>query len=97
VPKVYNARKANYPENAVYVGRPSPWGNPYSHLSGVKGTILVLSREDAIEARRLFLCESPSLVAKIRQELAGKDLVCWCAPFACHADTLLRVAAGEDP
>jgi hypothetical protein len=25
-------------------------------------------------------------------ELRGKDLVCWCAPDACHADVLLELA-----
>ena len=27
--------------------------------------------------------------------LRGKDLVCWCAPQACHADILLREANKE--
>ena len=26
-------------------------------------------------------------------ELEGRDLVCWCAPKACHADDLLALAA----
>jgi hypothetical protein len=25
-------------------------------------------------------------------ELAGRDLVCWCAPLPCHGDVLLRLA-----
>jgi hypothetical protein len=25
-------------------------------------------------------------------ELRGKDLICWCAPEACHADVLLELA-----
>jgi Domain of unknown function (DUF4326) len=28
-------------------------------------------------------------------ELRGKDLVCWCAPLACHSDVLLRLARPE--
>lgn len=96
MPKVYNKRKADYPEDAVYVGRPSFFGNPYSHLPG-KGEVHVATREDAIESHRRWLQRTPELVERIRKELHGKDLLCWCAPFACHADTLLRVAAGEDP
>jgi hypothetical protein len=96
VPKVYNKRKPDYPEDAVYVGRPSIFGNPYSHLPG-KGEVDVATREEAIEAHRLWLQRTPELVDRIRRVLRGKDLLCWCAPFACHADTLLRVAAGEDP
>jgi hypothetical protein len=26
-----------------------------------------------------------------RHELAGRDLVCWCAPLPCHGDVLLRL------
>lgn len=37
-------------------------------------------------------------VEDVRRELAGKNLACWCKPGApCHADVLLRVAAGGDP
>ena len=32
------------------------------------------------------------LVLKIKHELKGKDLVCWCAPQPCHADVLLEIA-----
>jgi hypothetical protein len=28
-------------------------------------------------------------------ELRGLDLVCWCAPKACHGDVLLKLA--NDP
>ena len=97
MPRVYNKRKADYPEEAVYVGRPSVWGNPYTHLPNVKGAILVATREDAIEQHRLWLRLYPDFVRHIREQLQGKDLLCWCAPFSCHADTLLRVAAGEEP
>lgn len=32
-------------------------------------------------------------VDRIRTELAGHDLVCWCEPeIACHADVLLELA-----
>lgn len=37
-------------------------------------------------------------IAEIRAELAGRDLACWCAADSpCHADVLLRVAAGGEP
>ena len=33
---------------------------------------------------------------EIRQELSGKDLMCWCPPeLPCHADVLLEIANGE--
>ena len=35
--------------------------------------------------------ERPDLMAAL-PELRGKDLVCWCAPLACHGDVILRLA-----
>lgn len=94
MPLVYNRRQWNgiLPEdnvpnarpNSVYVGRPSKWGNPYT--IGVDGT-----REEVIKLYRAWinLPEQSQLRADARSELRGKDLVCWCAPAACHADILL--------
>ena len=33
-PRVLNRRTDTIPPGAVYVGRPSKWGNPFTHLSG---------------------------------------------------------------
>jgi len=33
-------------------------------------------------------------VEQARDELAGKDLACWCEGSPCHADVLLRIANG---
>jgi hypothetical protein len=30
------------------------------------------------------------------RSLVGKDLVCWCAPEACHADVLLKYIPIEE-
>ena len=71
---------------AVYVGRPSRWGNPYR--VGVHGT--------AVQCVRLYALhygENASYRADVRTCLAGKDLACWCKPDAvCHADVLLQWA-----
>lgn len=82
--KVYNKRHKNAPEDAVYVGRPTKWGNPF--------LVETLGREKAVEAYRDYLLRS-GLIAEIG-ELRGKDLVCWCAPEACHADVLIELANG---
>jgi hypothetical protein len=84
MPAVYNKRTGS-PGGSVYVGRPTCWGNPFSE--GVDGT-----REEVIEAYRAWLLARPSLVAKAKHILRGRDLVCWCAPKACHADILLEIA-----
>lgn len=90
MPRVYNKHHGDAPADAVYVGRPTKWGNPYSHLPGTMGLSKVATREEAI---RLF---EEGITKELReaiiQELRGKDLVCWCAPKACHADVLLRLA-----
>lgn len=85
MPKVYNKHTdKDIPADAVYVGRPSKWGNPYKvGLHGDRDTCVRLFRES---------CSRDDRVEGIRKELRGKDLVCWCAPKACHADVLLEIA-----
>lgn len=95
MPKVYNKHHGDAPKDAVYVGRPSKWGNPYSHLLNTKALYKVESREEAIEAYRLRILHlHPQIAERARKELKGKDLVCWCAPKPCHADILLEIANG---
>ncbi len=85
MPKVYNKRYNDAPADAVYVGRPTIWGNPF--CLGKDG-----DREEVIEKYEHWLMAKPWLVERARKELRGKDLVCWCAPQKCHADVLIRVA-----
>lgn len=79
--RVWNKRDLNCPKDAVYVGRPSKWGNPF--VIGKDGT-----REEVVEKFRTRIFWSEDDLKEIR----GKDLVCWCAPKACHADVLLELA-----
>jgi len=51
----------------------------------------------AIQLYEEWLRSRPDLLAKVRAELAGKDLVCYCAPARCHADVLMRIANDELP
>lgn len=87
-PRVMNKRfykGAHDKVNGVYVGRPSPWGNPFE-ASAVGG------RDKAIALHREWLLSQPDLVERAKHELRGKNLLCWCAPKPCHADVLLEVA-----
>ena len=68
----------------VYVGRPSKWGNPFE--IGKDGT-----REEVIAKYEAHLLATPALMDAL-PELRGKTLGCWCAPRACHADILTRLA-----
>ena len=82
--RVLNKRGDMIPRGAVYVGRPTKWGNPF--VIGRDG-----DRDEVVRRYRDRLLESPTLLAQLG-ELRGRDLVCWCAPLRCHADVLLELA-----
>lgn len=93
MPRVFNRKTQRVPPGAVYVGRPSKWGNPWSHLPGtVDPDHLVESRGEAIERFRADLLADEQKMEQVRAELKGKDLVCSCDPLPCHAYVLLEVA-----
>lgn len=89
MPKIYNRNDDHVPPHAVYVGRGSPFGNPFKIVGG--------RRDKAIIKFSEWLSEQPDLIAKVRKELKGKDLVCYCAPAFCHAEILMEVANGGNP
>lgn len=73
----------------VYIGRPSKWGNPFSHLS-LRGTIRVDSREEAVELYDKYIRDKPELLDAL-PELVGKTLGCFCKPRLCHGDLLVKL------
>ena len=84
MPKVINISTAkDVPRDAVYIGRPSKWGNPF--VIGMDGT-----RAEVVEKYERWL-ETSDLRSQLG-ELRGKDLVCYCSPLQCHGDVLLRLA-----
>lgn len=85
LPRVWNVRDPHCPPDAVYVGRPSPWGNMY-HI-GRDG-----SRAEVVELFRRHIEAAPDFLNRVRAELHGKHLACWCAPLPCHADVLIELA-----
>ena len=75
------------PANAIYVGRPTVWGNPY-----VVGSELMngetLTAEKAVALYEQHLADNFS-ERDIRHCLRDKDLACWCVlDQPCHADVL---------
>jgi hypothetical protein len=84
-PKVWNKNTQKVPDGAVYIGRPSKFGNPY--VIGEHGT-----RNEVISRFEKYLLANPELLAAAKKELNGKDLVCFCSPKRCHGDILLRYA-----
>jgi hypothetical protein len=78
MPRVLNKHRDGIPPGAVYIGRNSPWGNPFPIKPG-------WSRDrvcDAFEEHVL-----PDLEV---EPLRGKDLVCFCAPLRCHGASIMK-------
>lgn len=88
----------------IYVGRPSPWGNPYR-----EGQIVPvgysdrpqphrLTREEAVASFLTYaerrLAREPHWLDPLREATA---LVCWCAPRPCHAEVLVELLASLPP
>ena len=90
MPDVYSRRKGTPkpPKGAEYVGRGTPWGNPFP----------MKNESDRARVCRQFREQiAPTLDVRL---LIGKDLVCWCTypgqtpKKECHA-TILLIAARE--
>jgi hypothetical protein len=84
-PAVLNKYRDTIPEGAVYIGRPSKWGNPF--VIGKDGT-----RDEVVEKYREWIFCQPDKLEEARRELAGLDLVCFCSPKRCHGDILVYIA-----
>ena len=83
---VYNKHHRNAPAGAVYIGRGSPWGNPY--VIGKDG-----DRAAVIEKFEAYARSRPELIARMCVELAGKDMLCFCDPLPCHGHVIDRLIA----
>lgn len=96
--RIQRRRNAGWrmPAGAVYVGRPTRWGNPFpaDYFGQVQAMRLYrewlagadhLGYPDAEARRRRVLDTLPVLT--------GRDLACWCPlDQPCHADVLLDLA-----
>jgi len=87
MPKVLNKMIDSIPLNAINVGRPSKYGNPFKiGIDGSREEVLIRFRRYAIER----LAREPHWL----DELKGEHIIvwCWCTPLPCHADILLELA-----
>jgi Domain of unknown function (DUF4326) len=83
--RVLNKHHAGVPADAVYIGRGSKWGNPFRiDRDGDRAAVIA-------KYERWFADQHHLLRAL--DELAGRDLVCFCAPRSCDGDLLLRLAS----
>ena len=75
------------PENCVYVGRPTKWGNPFKGEDAVYNYWTWIS--DMVIRHGTM---KPRYEALGIHELRGKNLACWCPlDKECHADVLLSL------
>ena len=88
-PSVFNRYHKNAPEGSVYIGRGSPWGNPFE--IGKDGT-----RDEVCDKFKEMVERTPEFREAVKRELKGKNLVCFCKPRKCHGDYLLDVANSGD-
>lgn len=86
------------PPNTIYVGRPTPMGNPVraGMWRGYTAADAVRDFKEWVEgdlSKRSF--GKPPSMDEIKA-LRGFDLACWCPlDQPCHADVLLALANGE--
>jgi hypothetical protein len=93
------------PEGAVYVGRPTKWGNPFIGPGAVDAyrrwietgwrTLIGVTGPDDLEVEHVKGWETlpRTELLKFIGDLRGKDLCCWCSlDKPCHADVLLELA-----
>lgn len=86
---VVHCKKSPYD---VYIGRPSKWGNPYSHKEGTLAEFKTATRKEAIEAFRDYILNGKGVhLLEDLDELEGKTLGCWCKPQSCHGDILVEI------
>lgn len=88
--RVVHCKKERYD---VYIGRPSKWGNPYTHiLRRTEAEFIVKNPEEAIKAYRNWIEKGKgSHLLEDLWELKNKTLGCWCSPKPCHGDVLIKL------
>lgn len=102
--KVVNRRAlskdAEVPPGYVYVGRGTPWGNPWRPgmngrpLTGRRRRLGPMSRELVLDYYREYARQRNAQDQRWLAPLCDPSvvaLVCWCAPQACHAQVLAEL------
>lgn len=86
-PRLYNIKRDQVPAEAVYIGRGSKCGNPFA--IGPDG-----DRNAVCNQFEAWAPTQPDVMAAI-EALRGRDLACYCAPYRCHGDWILKMANRE--
>ena len=78
--RVVHCKKEEYD---VYIGRGTVWGNPFK--IGKDGT-----RKEVLDKYEKWVVTQPKIIESLHL-LKGKILDCWCKPYPCHGDILVRL------
>lgn len=81
---VLNRHRDPLPPKAIYIGRGTPWGNPW--IVGIHGT-----REEVLQRFKAYALEKHERNPAWLEPLRGRDLICSCAPAACHGHVLEEI------
>ena len=82
------------PAGAVYVGRSSKWGNPFTGPDAVEKYREMIKTVGYTNGGYTIWVkpDGKKISLDSLKELRGKDLVCWCPlDKPCHADILLEI------
>lgn len=89
----------NHDRRYLYCGRGSRWhGLPTSLFANPFPITETDTREVVIGKFAEYIALRPDLITKLREKIAADGvefLVCWCAPEACHCDTLAELVTKE--
>lgn len=86
---------------AQSVARPGPWGNPFSidAVAAELGVNRAEAQAQAVARHKSWITGTlktelaPPSPEKIKAELGGKNLACWCPQGTpCHVEILLQLA-----
>lgn len=95
--QVVNKRTHTPTSHDVPIGRPSIFGNPYSHKPSAFPAVIILpSRDEAIAAYQSWIvgelrAGNAALDEAFRALTEESVLVCWCAPASCHGEVVRAV------
>ena len=80
-------------DDAIYVGRPSPLGNPFTVKQHGHGTAIDLYKQwlnlQYSTNNRRVIDELDRLAYMLKKD-GEIVLSCWCAPKPCHADLIAQ-------
>lgn len=81
-------------DSFVYIGRPSPLGNPFKLEKGMKKGSTLQKYEawlrNKISNKDPEVCKELNRLYKLAKK-GSLNLGCWCSPSPCHGDIIKKI------